>query len=225
MTTRPNGPYADDRGMSPRTANRPADAYSVQVEVLPLVLTSGWASGINAYAVIVMLNLLGRYGGLDAVPGSVQHTSVLVLAGGMFLVEFVTDKIPYVDSAWDAISTVIRPTLGAMLGYLLAGEVHSVHQAWYAAIGGGSALASHLVKAGLRLAINASPEPITNIGVSLGEDLTVTAVITLALYHPWLALGVAITLFAVGLLLLVLVLRLARRGWQRWRSRSGASLA
>ncbi len=195
------------------------------MEVLPLVLTSGWASGVNAYAVIVMLNLLGRYGGLDAVPGSVQHTSVLVLAGGMFLVEFVTDKIPYVDTAWDSISTVIRPTLGAMLGYLLAGQVHSVHQAWFAVIGGGSALASHLVKAGLRLAINTSPEPVTNIGVSLGEDLTVTAVITLALYHPWLALGVAVTLFVIGLLLLVAVLGVARRGWQSWRRRTQASHA
>ncbi len=195
------------------------------MEVLPLVLASGWASGINAYAVIVMLNLLGRYGGLDAVPGSVQHTSVLLLAGGMYLVEFVTDKIPYVDSAWDAISTVIRPTLGAMLGYLLAGEAHSVDQAWFAAVGGGSALASHLVKAGLRLAVNASPEPVTNIGLSLGEDITVAAVITLALYHPWLAAGIAITLFALGLLLLVLLLRLARRGWSRWRSRTEAARA
>ncbi len=195
------------------------------MEVLPLVLTSGWASGINAYAVIVMLNLLGRYGGLDAVPGSVQHTSVLVIAGGMFLVEFVTDKIPYVDSAWDAISTVIRPTLGAMLGYLIAGEANSVDQAWFAAVGGGSALASHLVKAGLRLAVNASPEPVTNIGVSLGEDVTVAAVITLALYHPWLAAGIAATLFVIGLLLLVLLLRLARRGWRRWRSRTEASRA
>ncbi|MGA9346079.1 MAG: DUF4126 domain-containing protein [Nocardioidaceae bacterium] len=192
------------------------------MEVLPLVLTSGWASGINAYAVIVMLNLLGRYGGLDAVPGSVQHTSVLLLAGGMFLVEFVTDKIPYVDSAWDAISTVIRPTLGAMLGYLIAGEANSVDQAWFAVVGGGSALASHLVKAGLRLAVNSSPEPVTNIGVSLGEDVTVAAVITLALYHPWLAAGIAATLFAIGLLLLVLVFRLARRGWRRWRSRTEA---
>ncbi len=195
------------------------------MEVLPLVLTSGWASGINAYAVVVMLNLLGRYGGLDAVPGSVQHTSVLVLAGGMFLVEFVADKIPYVDSVWDAISTVIRPTLGAMLGYLLAGEAHSVDQAWFAAVGGGSALASHLVKAGLRLAVNASPEPVTNIGVSLGEDVTVAAVITLALYHPWLAAGIAATLFVIGLLLLVLLLRLARRGWRRWRSRTEAGRA
>jgi hypothetical protein len=135
----------------------------------------------------------------------------------MFLIEFVTDKIPYVDSAWDTISTAIRPTLGAMLGYLIAGQGNSVHQAWFAVMGGGSALASHLVKAGLRLAVNSSPEPITNITVSLGEDITVTGVITLALYHPWLALGLAGTLFLTGSILLVVLVGLIRRGWRRWR--------
>ena len=189
------------------------------MDLLPLVLTSGWASGINAYAVIVMLGLLGRFAGLDGIPESVQHTSVLVIAGGMYLVEFVTDKIPYVDSAWDTISTLIRPTIGAMLGYLLAGDVESVNQATYAAIGGGSALASHLVKAGIRLGINASPEPVTNITVSLAEDVTVAAVITLALYHPWLACGIAAFLFLTGLLLLVVLFRLVRRGWRRWQNR------
>ena len=85
-------------------------AYSERVELLPLVLTSGWASGINAYAVITMLGLLGRYGGLDQVPDSLQNPAVLIIAGGLFLVEFVTDKIPYVDTAWDTISTFIRPS-------------------------------------------------------------------------------------------------------------------
>ncbi|MEJ7690925.1 MAG: DUF4126 domain-containing protein [Nocardioidaceae bacterium] len=102
---------------------------------MALVLTSGWASGINAYAVIVLMGLLGRYTGLDGVPSSVQETEVLLIAGGMYAVEFVTDKIPYVDSLWDTISTLIRPTLGAMLGYLIAADATSVHQAWYAAAG------------------------------------------------------------------------------------------
>jgi hypothetical protein len=192
------------------------------VELLPLVLTSGWASGINAYAVLVMLNLLGRYAGLDEVPTSVQSTGVLVIAGGMFLVEFVTDKIPYVDTAWDTISTVIRPSIGAMLGYLLAGQADSVDAAfdqwWYAAMGGGAALASHLVKAGIRLGVNASPEPVTNIAFSLGEDITVVGVITLALYHPWIAFGIALALFAFGLALVLVLIRLVRRGWQRWKA-------
>ena len=149
------------------------------MELLPLVLTSGWASGINAYAVITMLGLLGRYGGLDQVPDSLQNPAVLIIAGGLFLVEFVTDKIPYVDTAWDTISTFIRPTLAAMLGYLFAGQADTLGEAadqwWYAFLGGGAALASHLVKMGIRLGVNASPEPVTNVTVSLGEDITVVA--------------------------------------------------
>ncbi len=188
------------------------------MDLLPLVLTSGWASGINAYAVIAMLGLLGRFAGVDGVPESLQQTSVLVIVGGMYLVEFVTDKIPYVDSAWDVISTLIRPTIGAMLGYLIAGDAESVNQALYAAVGGGAALASHLVKAGTRLAINASPEPVTNITVSLAEDMTVVTVITLVLYHPWLALSIATVLFVLGVVLVVVLFRLVRRGWRRWQN-------
>ncbi|MDQ3307336.1 MAG: DUF4126 domain-containing protein [Actinomycetota bacterium] len=192
------------------------------MDLLPLVLTSGWASGINAYAVIVLMGLLGRFAGVDAVPESMQHTNVLAIAGGLYAVEFVTDKIPYVDSLWDALSTIVRPTIGAMLGYLIAGDAESVNQALYASVGGGSALASHLVKAGNRLAINSSPEPFSNIVVSLGEDLTVAGVITLAVFHPWIALTLASFFFLVGLTLMILLFSLVRRGWRRRRARQTA---
>ncbi len=192
------------------------------VDLLPLVLTSGWASGINAYAVIVLMGLLGRFAGVDAVPESMQHTNVLAVAGGLYAVEFVTDKIPYVDSLWDGLSTIVRPTIGAMLGYLIAGDAESVNQALYASVGGGSALASHLVKAGNRLAINSSPEPFSNIVVSLGEDLTVAGVITLAVFHPWIALTLASFFFLVGLTLMILLFSLVRRGWRRRRARQTA---
>jgi len=192
------------------------------VDLLPLVLTSGWASGINAYAVVVLMGLLGRFAGVDAVPESMQHTNVLAIAGGLYAVEFVTDKIPYVDSVWDGLSTIVRPTIGAMLGYLIAGDAESVNQALYASVGGGSALASHVVKAGNRLAINSSPEPFSNIVVSLGEDLTVAGVITLAVFHPWIALTLASFFFLVGLTLMILLFSLVRRGWRRRRARQTA---
>jgi hypothetical protein len=195
------------------------------VDLTPLVLTSGWASGINAYAVVVIMGLLGRFAGLDEVPESLQSNTVLLIAGAMYCVEFVTDKIPYVDSAWDAISTAIRPTVGAMLGFLIAGEVDTVNQAWYAAVGGGTALASHLVKTGIRLAVNSSPEPVTNVTVSLGEDITVSAVVLLALYYPWLALGIATTLFIIGVTLVILLFSLVRRGYRRWQRRRDSAYA
>lgn len=189
------------------------------VEVLPLVLTSGWASGINAYAVVFVMGMLGRVAGLEMVPETVQRPEVLAIAGGMFAVEFVADKIPYVDSMWDTVSTLIRPTVGAVVGYAIAGDAQSVDQALYAFAGGGSALASHLVKGGLRLAINSSPEPFTNMTVSLGEDITVASVIALALYHPWIALGVASFLFVTGTILVIVLFRLVLRGWRRWKAR------
>ena len=183
------------------------------------MLTSGWASGINAYAVVFMMGMLGRVADLEVVPETVQRPEVLAIAGGMFAVEFVADKIPYVDSMWDTVSTLIRPTVGAVVGYAIAGDAQSVDQALYAFAGGGSALASHLVKGGLRLAINSSPEPFTNMTGSLGEDITVASVIALALYHPWIALGVASFLFVTGTILVIVLFRLVLRGWRRWKAR------
>jgi hypothetical protein len=187
------------------------------VNLLPLVLTSGWASGVNAYGVVAVMGLLGRIAGLDQVPAAVQQPVVIAVAAAMFAVEFVADKIPYVDSLWDGVSTVVRPTVGAVLGYLIAGDSSTVNTSAYAVAGGGSALASHLVKAGLRLAVNASPEPFSNIAVSSAEDVTVVAVMSLALYHPWLALGIASLLFVAGAVLVVVLFRLVLRGLRRSR--------
>jgi hypothetical protein len=187
------------------------------VNLLPLVLTSGWASGVNAYAVVAVMGLLGRIAGLDQVPAAVQQPAVIAVAAAMFAIEFVADKVPYVDSLWDGVSTVVRPTVGAVLGYLIAGDSTTVNTSAYAVAGGGSALASHLVKAGLRLAVNASPEPFTNIAVSSAEDVTVVAVVSLALYHPWLALGITSLLFVAGAVLVVVLFRLVLRGLRRSR--------
>ncbi len=195
------------------------------VELLPTVLASGWASGINAYLCVAMLGLLGRFGGVEAVPEALTRTDVLVVAGVLYLVEFVADKVPYLDSIWDAISTAIRPTAGAVLGLLLAGDASSLEQAVLAASGGGAALISHLVKGGLRLTVNTSPEPFTNIGASLGEDVAVAGVATLAVLNPVAALAVAGVLLVLGILLLAFLWTRVRRGHRRlqdWRARRRA---
>ncbi len=189
------------------------------MELVPLVFASGWASGVNAYATVLGLGLYGRYAELDAfqVPDALTRGDVLVAAGLLYAVEFVADKIPYVDSGWDVVSTAIRPTVGAVIALLVSGDASSLDQALYTTLGGGAALVSHLTKAGLRLAINASPEPFTNVGASLAEDGAVAAVVTLAVFHPWWALGVAAALLVLGLILLFFALRLARRGLRRLR--------
>lgn len=194
------------------------------MELVPLVFSTGWASGVNAYATVLLLGLFGRFTELDAfpIPDGLTRTDVLVVATLLCAVEFVADKIPYVDSGWDLVSTAIRPSVGAVIALLIAGDASSLDQALYMALGGGTALASHAVKAGLRLAINASPEPFTNIGASLAEDSAVLGVVTLAVYHPWWAFGVALTLLVVGLILLFFLLRAVRRGLRGGRRPSRA---
>ncbi len=191
-------------------------------ELLPLVFTSGWASGVNAYAVVLLLGLFGRFAGLDAVPIGLQRTDVLAVAALLFAVEAVADKIPYLDSFWDLAHTAVRPAVGAALGALLAGDATSLEQALLATTGGVTALASHAVKAGLRAAVNTSPEPASNIAVSTAEDVTVAGVVSLTLVSPWLAATLAGCLLVIGLLLVVLALsRIRRFRAQRRGARSG----
>jgi len=191
------------------------------VELLPVVLTSGWASGINAYLVVLVLGLIGRFTEVAGIPEGLTRTDVLVVAAVMYLVELVADKIPYFDSLWDAVSTAIRPTVGAVIGLLIAQDAPTLEQAILAACGGAAALISHLVKGGLRLIVNTSPEPASNITVSVGEDVAVAGVTTLAVLNPVLALTIATILLALGILLLVLlwsrVLR-GRRRFHAWRA-------
>jgi hypothetical protein len=197
------------------------------VELLPVVLASGWASGINAYLVVLVLGLIGRFGHVAEIPLGLTRTDVLVVAAVLYLIELVADKIPYLDSLWDAVSTAIRPTVGAVIGLLMAQDAPTLQQAILAASGGAAALVSHLVKGGLRLIVNTSPEPVSNITVSVGEDVAVAGVTSLAVLNPALAFTIAAVLLAVGILLLVLLWSRVRRGWRRlraWRARRAAPL-
>ena len=185
------------------------------MSVLPLVFTSGWASGINAYAVVLLLGVFGATGLTDEVPESLQRPEVLVAAGVLFLCEAVADKIPYVDSMWDAVHTVIRPVSGAVVGALLAGQSGSLSDLAAGAIGGSTALASHAVKAGTRMAVNTSPEPFSNVIVSFAEDLGVGGIVTFAMFNPEAAAIIAGTLLLAGLVLLFFLVSRIRRFLRR----------
>lgn len=192
------------------------------MESLAYVLTSGWASGVNVYATLLVTGLVGRYGDVEGVPDVLQRTDVLLLTGALSALEFVADKIPYVDSVWDAVHTVIRPTVGAILGALVAGEAGDLGEAAGAVLGGTTALASHAAKASLRLAVNASPEPVSNIVLSLAENAAVVGVLLLAIDHPWAALAIAGALLVASGALAVLLIRTVRRGWSRLLGRREA---
>lgn len=184
---------------------------------LALAFSSGWASGVNAYLVVLVLGIADRVGDLEQVPDALARWDVLGVAALLYGMEFVADKVPYLDSTWDAVSTAIRPTVGAVVGVLLAGDATTLDQAVLGTVGGGTALLSHLVKAGGRLAINTSPEPVSNLVASTTEDVAVLAVVWFAIEHPRAAALVAAVLLAGGLVVLYLLARLVRRGWRRWR--------
>jgi hypothetical protein len=192
------------------------------VDSLAYVVTSGWASGVNVYATVLITGLLGRVGGVDGVPDVLQRTDVLIFAAALWAVEFVADKIPYVDNAWDAVHTFVRPTIGAIIGALLAGEAQDLNEAFAAVLGGSTALASHAAKAGLRLAVNASPEPFSNIILSLLEDGAVVGVILFSVDHPYAAVAIALALMAGAGILLVVLFRAIRRTVARLLGESAA---
>ncbi|MEU6066635.1 DUF4126 domain-containing protein [Streptomyces sp. NPDC047082] len=185
------------------------------MSVLPLVFTSAWASGVNAYAVVLLLGVFGAAGLSDDVPETLQRPEVLVAAGVLFLCEAVADKIPYVDSVWDSVHTVIRPVAGAWVGALLAGHSGSLSDVAAGLIGGSTALASHTVKAGTRMAINTSPEPFSNVIMSLAEDLGVAGIVTFAMFHPGAAAVIAAVLLAAGLIALFFLVSRIRRFLRR----------
>ncbi len=187
------------------------------MEALALTFSSGWASGINSYLVVLVLGLADRFGSMDEIPDVLARWDVLAVATFLYAMEFIADKIPYIDSTWDALSTAIRPTAGAVIGVLLAGDASTLDQAVLGVVGGGTALLSHLVKAGGRLAINSSPEPVTNVAASITEDAAVLGVVWFSIQHPQAAAAVAGVLLLLGLLMLFLVGRLVRRGWRRWK--------
>src|SRR5580693_613674 len=142
------------------------------VETLGLALGAGFSSGLNLYATIATLGLLQRFGVIH-LPESLQvlsHPWVLGIAIAFYAIEFLADKIPYVDSVWDAIHTVIRPPAAGLLAYGAAGGVPPEWRWGAALLAGGVALTSHGTKASARAAVNASPEPFSNWTLSFGGE-------------------------------------------------------
>jgi hypothetical protein len=186
------------------------------MEPVPLVFATGWTSGVNAYLTVLVMGLLGRFASVSAVPDELQHNNVLIAVAVMFSIEFVADKIPGVDSAWDSIHTAIRPAVGAVIGLLVAGEAYDMDEATGAILGATTAFLSHAVKAGVRLGANLSPEPFSNISLSFAEDGVVVAVVGLALAEPWIAAAVALFLLIWGLWAVLVAARLIRGARRRW---------
>ena len=186
-------------------------------QLLALAAALGWASGFRLYAAVFLTGLAGWMGWVQLPSGLqiLQHPAVLIASGFMLFVEFFADKIPFVDSMWDAVHTVIRIPAGAALA---AGALGADSQAmtWIAALLGGSlAATSHATKMTTRAAVNASPEPFSNVAVSLAEDGLVVFMLWLSAAHPAIfAIVLIVSIALAGILLFVLIkfLRTVVRG-------------
>lgn len=186
------------------------------VETLSAAALAGgmsWASGLRLYMTLFMAGMLGRTGWL-ALPSALKVLEspwVLGVAGVLLVVEFLADKIPGVDSAWDAIQTFIRIPAGAILSVAALGQMDPAWTVVAALLGGTLAASAHFTKAGSRALINTSPEPFSNWAASFSEEAVVAAGLWAAFYHPWLW-------FVLLALFLVLALWLMPKLWRgmRW---------
>ena len=190
------------------------------MEFAATLFSTGWASGVNAYGTVALLGILGRLD-VGEVPTDLERTPVIAIALALYGLEFFVDKIPGLDSLWDAIHTVVRPLIAVVLGFQFGGEsgVTGIEEAFGAGSSGAVALASHSVKAGLRLGINTSPEPASNIFASLIEDGLVAIVILFSINHPELAAVLAAVFLATGLTLVALLWRRISAALRRRRQR------
>ena len=173
----------------------------------------GFISGINLYATVAILGLASRFHWVDLPPQYGVFDNNWIIGGALILyvIEFFADKIPWVDSAWDLVHTIIRPAGGAFIALTSAAQAGPGAQTAAALIGAALASSSHFAKAGTRVAVNASPEPLSNWALSLSEDGFVAALAFLALAHPTIAAVVVV----IGLILIALsavwLLRAMRR--------------
>jgi len=167
------------------------------------------AAGINLYATVAILGLASRYGWVALPPQFkvFNNDIIIIVAVVMYVVEFLADKIPWVDSFWDLIHTVIRPVGGALIAVAALGQASPTVEGLVALLGGTVAAGTHLTKAGTRVMVNASPEPFSNWALSLLEDIFVVGLGLVTLKYPLLALGVAIVL----LILIVIFARVLLR--------------
>ena len=187
-------------------------------ETLGHALAFAVGAGINLYATILVLGLAARFDWVD-VPASLEPVGsawVIGVAAVLYALEFLADKIPWIDSVWDAIHTLVRPIGAAVIAVAALGPATPGMEIAAALLGAAIGASTHAAKAGTRLAVNASPEPASNILLSLAEDGFVVGLVLLLLTHPLLGLGLALAaLLAIGIVLAILVRILVRQRRRR----------
>ncbi len=179
------------------------------IDTIALTMGVAWASGINLYAAVFVLGYLGTTGQIALPPDLLILTDPLVMAaaGFMYCVEFFADKVPGVDTGWDAIHSFVRIPAGAVLAAGAVAEVGPAAQLAAALLGGGLAATTHFTKAGTRVLVNTSPEPVSNWTLSIGEDLAVIGGLWAALHYP-------LTFIAATVVMLLIMVWVLPRLWR-----------
>jgi hypothetical protein len=191
------------------------------IEALSLAMGTAWTSGINLYATVAALGIANRMEMIH-LPQNLEvlsHPGVIAIACVMYVIEFFADKVPYVDTGWDALHTFIRVPAGAILAAQSLGDMNPALEFMALLAGGSVSLVAHGTKATARLAINASPEPFSNWIASFTEDVTVFGSIWLMFNHPIIMLILVLTFLAVVAWLAPKIYRMAKRGFQALRDR------
>ena len=191
------------------------------IEALSLAMGTAWTSGINLYATVAALGIANRMEMIH-LPQNLEvlsHPGVIAIACVMYLIEFFADKVPYVDTGWDALHTFIRVPAGAILAAQSLGDLNPALELMALLAGGSVSLVAHGTKAATRLAINASPEPFSNWLASVAEDVTVLGGIWLMFNHPIVMLILVLSFLAIVAWLVPKIYRLAKTGFQALRDK------
>ncbi len=187
------------------------------LEAFGRTIPFAFASGINLYATVAVLGLCSRFH-IVALPDqfkAFEHPLIITIALVMYVVEFVADKVPWFDSLWDSVHTLVRPIGGALVAVTALGDATAGAQIAAALVGGSVAMTTHLGKAGTRAVANTSPEPFSNWALSLAEDALAIGLTYAAIQHPLLALAVAICLLVAIIAFATVLIRAVRRRFGR----------
>jgi hypothetical protein len=187
------------------------------LQTIGLALGTGFSSGLNVYATVATLGLLEHFGviHLPELMRALSRPWIIAIACALYAIEFLADKIPYVDTVWDAVHTFIRPPAAAILAYAAAGSAAPEWRWGAALLADGVALTSHGTKASARAAVNVSPEPFTNWVLSLGEDVLAVWLSWMASQHPRATIILVVLLVALAAFLIYHLFGFARRALEK----------
>ncbi len=187
--------------------------------IAALVIAASFAAGLNVYATVLTLGLLAHAHWVALPPGLETLSSwwIIGVSGTLFAAEFVADKIPGLDLLWNGLHTFVRVPIAALLAYRATTQLTPEMQLLATGVGAAIALAAHSSKTAARALVTPSPEPVSNIALSTGEDVTAVGITWLATQHPWTAASIVIVLLVITILMVRWVVKALRELWQRFR--------